>query len=224
MTPLWIAELWRYPVKSMSGERLERAELRDDGIAGDRVVHVRDARGRVVTARTRPALLGHAARLGPNGEPVVDGRPWGAPDVAADVREAAGESARLVRFDSAGRFDVLPLLVATDGAIAAFAHDGRRLRPNIVIGGVPGLAERTWEGRRLRIGDVLIGIHDLRQRCVMTTFDPDTLAQDLGVLRRIVREFDGSLALNCSVIRGGPIAVGDPVELLEAESAVSGPR
>jgi hypothetical protein len=29
--------------------------------------------------------------------------------------------------------DVLPLLVATDGAIKAFGYDGRRLRPNLVI-------------------------------------------------------------------------------------------
>jgi uncharacterized protein YcbX len=211
---MWVAELWRFPVKSMAGERLERAELRADGIAGDRVVHVRDARGRVVTARTRPALLGHRGTLGPDGEPLVDGRPWSAPEVADDVRRAAGDGAHLVRFDGLERFDILPLLVATDGAIAAFGHDGRRLRPNIVVGGVAGLAERAWEGRRLRVGEAIIGIEDLRQRCVMTTFDPDTLAQDVGVLKKIVREFDGSLALNCAVIQGGTIAVGDPVELL----------
>ncbi len=49
----------------------------------------------------------------------------------------------------------------------------------------------------------------------MTTFDPDTLEQDVGVLRHNQREFDGSLALNCFVVQGGTIAVGDPVELLD---------
>ena len=215
--PMRVAELWRFPVKSMAGERLAQADLRPDGFAGDRVVHVGDARGRVVTARSRPRLLGHRATLGPDGEPLVDGRSWRAPDVAGDVRRAAGDDARLVRFDGIERFDILPLLVATDGAIEAFGHDARRLRPNIVIGGVAGLAERGWEGRRLRVGAAIIGIRDLRQRCVMTTFDPDTLAQDVGVLKKIAREFDGSLALNCSVIRGGAIAVGDPVELLDED-------
>jgi hypothetical protein len=43
--------------------------------------------------------------------------------------------------------------VATDGAIAALGADGRRLRPNIVIAGVEGLAERTWPGRRIRALD-----------------------------------------------------------------------
>lgn len=211
--PMWVAELWRFPVKSMGGERLDRATLMRDGIVGDRVVHVEDARGRVVTARTRPKLLGHRCTLGADGEPLVDGRPWQSEQVAADVREAAGSGARLVRFDGVERFDVLPLLVATDGAIAAFGRDGRRLRPNIVVGGVEGLAERGWEGRQLRIGAVMIGVQDLRARCVMTTYDPDTQAQDPSVLKDIVRRFDGTLALNCHVLEPGIIAIDDTVEL-----------
>ena len=48
----------------------------------------------------------------------------------------------------------------------------------------------------------------------MTTYHPDTQAQDAGVLRRIVRDFDGRLALDCAVVEPGHIAVGDPVELV----------
>jgi len=93
--------------------------------------------------------------------------------------------------------------------------DGRRLRPNIIIGGVEGLVERQWPGRRLQIGGVLIHAAQLRGRCIMTTFDPDTLQQDRNVLRRIVRELDGTMALDCVVLRGGLIREGDPVFLLE---------
>ena len=42
---LHVAELWRYPVKSMAGERLVTAELRLDGIPGDRALYVVDADG-----------------------------------------------------------------------------------------------------------------------------------------------------------------------------------
>ena len=52
-------------------------------------------------------------------------------------------------------------------------------------------------------------------RCVMTTFDPDTLRQDRRVLREIVEKFDGKLALDCYVIRGGEIHAGDDVQLVE---------
>jgi len=204
-----IAELWRYPVKSMAGEPLQVADVRETGIVGDRVVQVINAVGRTMTSRTKPKLLGYHATLGADGEPLVDGRPWR----EVDVRNAAGPDARLVRYDGVERFDVLPLLVATDGAIAAFGYDGRRLRPNIVISGVNGLDERHWEGKTLRAGEVVIGIQDLRERCIMTTFDPDTLVQDVEVLLKIRREFDGLLALNCYVIKGGTFRVGDEIVL-----------
>ena len=121
---------------------------------------------------------------------------------------------RGISYDGPERFDVLPLLVATDGAIESFGHDGRRLRPNIIVGGVEGLAEREWPGRCLESGQVRIGVQNLRGRCVMTTFDPDTLEQDVSVLRRIYEEFDGTMALDCEVMEEGRIAIDDPVELL----------
>ncbi len=211
---MWISEIWRYPVKSMAGERLTDAIVHADGIVGDRILHVADASGRVVTSRTKPRLLGHRARLGPDGVPLVDERPWVDPSVALDVETAAGPGTHLVAYDGIDRFDILPLLIATDGAIAAFGYDGRRLRPNLVIGGVIGLTERSWEGRKLQAGEVEIVLADLRGRCVMTTFDPDSQVQNPGVLRKIVREFGGRLALNASVARGGRIRVGDKVDLV----------
>jgi uncharacterized protein YcbX len=197
----------------MAGEPLENADVRSEGIAGDRDLQVLDAHGRVITSRSRPALLAHRGTLDSRGDTLVDGRPWDSSDVRRDIEAAAGPGARLVRSTGRKRFDILPLLVATDGAIAAFGHDRRRLRPNLVIGNVPGLAERDWEGRRLRIGKVLIGIEELRERCIMTTFDPDTQVQDVEVLQGIRRDFGGRLALNAWVIEAGTIAVGDPVEL-----------
>ena len=208
-----VSEIWRYPVKSMGGERVREIEVGPLGMRGDRIVHVENRDGRVITARTHPRLLGHHARLDADGEPIVDGHLWSDERVVAAVRAIVGDGARLVRDESVDRFDVLPLLVATDGAIAAFGYDGRRLRPNLVIGGVAGLEERTWPGRHLRIGRVSISLADLRDRCVMTTFDPDTLQQDHRVLRSIVERFDGTLALNASVVEGGLIREGDAVAL-----------
>ncbi len=197
----------------MGGEMLERAEVRPDGIEGDRGILV--VRGhRIVTARTRPKLLRHRA-VAHDGNVFVDGEPWDSSLVAEWVRDDAGDGARLVRFDGDERFDVLPLLVATDGAIAALGEDRRRLRPNIVIGGVEGLAERSWEGRQIRIGSAVIFARDLRQRCVMTTYDPDTLEQDVDALRRIVRDFEGTMALNCAIVTPGLIRTGDRVDILD---------
>ena len=210
-----IQELWRYPVKSMAGESLRTADITEHGIAGDRIIQVRNAAGRILTARTRPGLLGHRALLAENGDVLVDGRPWRDEQVAREVEQAAGPGTRLVRSDAEDRFDILPLLVTTDGMFAAVGYDRRRFRPNLVIGGVEGLAERQWEGARLEIGKAIIGMEDLRGRCVMTTFDPDTGEQDLGVLRRVQKEFGGVLGLNSYVVSPGRVSVGDAVELIQ---------
>ena len=215
-----VTEIWRYPVKTMAGEKLQRVRMGPLGIDGDRVVHVEDTQGRVITSRSHPRFLGRKGTLGVDGAPLVDGQPWNSPEVAAEVVDIAGPGAKLVRYDGAERFDVLPLLVATDGAIAAFGHDHRRLRPNIVIGGVEGLTEREWPGGCLRIGKVLIGVQDLRLRCIMTSYDPDTLVQEKEITRNIYRRFDGKLALNCFVIEGGEIAVGDEVQLVRGRACV----
>jgi uncharacterized protein YcbX len=216
---MYVAEIWRYPVKSMAGEQLQTARLTASGIDGDRVIQVRNSRGRTVTSRTHPGLLGHRAALDQQGNTLVDGRPWTDPGVLLAVRQIVGPGAQLVRDDSLDRFDILPLLVATDGAIAAFGRDRRRLRPNLVVGGVNGLEERIWPASQLVIGDVLIRVQDLRGRCIMTTLDPDTLAHDPNVLHDIVKRFGGKLALNCDVVSGGIIQVNQEVGIREAEGA-----
>ena len=210
-----VAELWRYPVKSLRGEQLGETELLADGIPGDRLVHVRAPGGRVITSRTRPGLLALAGTLGPDDDALIEGRSWRHPASLAAVEAAAGIGAELVRHAGPERFDVLPLSILTDGAVAELGVDRRRLRPNILIGDVDGLAEREWPGRRLLVGGATVKVVKLRARCVMTTFDPDTLVQDLGVLRRIVDDFGGTIALDARVVEPGLVHVGDPVEVLE---------
>lgn len=80
----------------------------------------------------------------------------GQPRHLAPVKAAAGEDTWLEAFVGRERFDVLPLLAATDGAVATFGRDVRRLRPNILISGVQGLDETHWPGAELRIGDAIV--------------------------------------------------------------------
>ncbi len=220
---MYLKEIWRYPVKSMAGEQLQTARLTPLGLDGDRIVQVKNKLGRTVTARTHPSLLGLKATLGKSADPLVNGRPWTDPRVLEAVQNIVGPGARLVRDESLDRFDILPLLVATDGAIAEFGRDRRRLRPNLVIGDVVGLAEREWQESQLLIDEVVIVIHDLRGRCVMTTFDPDTLAHDPNVLRDIVKRFGGRLALNGEVVRGGEIQLNQEIKIVESGPAAHAP-
>jgi len=210
---LHVAGLWRYPVKSMAGESLDAATLEPGGIPGDRIVRVRGPEG-VRTSRRQYRLLGLRGTLDAEGSPRVDGHPWDSPEALALVKASAGADAWLESWEGLDRFDILPLLVATDGAVAAFGRDIRRLRPNILVGGVEGLGERDWVGAELHIGNAIVRLDSLRGRCHMTTIDPETLEVNPGVLRDIVRRFGNRLALNASVARAGTIRLGDPVTLV----------
>jgi uncharacterized protein YcbX len=111
MTIGQVAELWRYPVKSLGGERLEDAQLGERGVLGDRLWAVRDL-GRDVTASARqlPVLLTATARYpgpvpsdaGPGNVPEVeitfpDGTVLSSSDdgVHAKLSELAGRDVRL---------------------------------------------------------------------------------------------------------------------------------
>jgi uncharacterized protein YcbX len=211
-----VSEIWRYPVKSLKGERLQETEITKVGIPGDRqIAVVRTINGRFLTSRSKPKLLGLQGSINANSVPTINGYPWNSAGALQLVLEAAGESVTLQQIPAPQAFDILPLLVATDGAARYLNIDHRRLRPNILLADVPELEERKWPGRTIAIGDVRIHAEKLRDRCVMTTFDPDTQEQDPSVLLRIVRELDGSTALDSSVIAEGTIRVGDPAHIIE---------
>src|SRR5262245_54278775 len=217
---LHVAALWRYPVKTLAGEELTTAEVGPEGIAGDRLVWVCGPEA-VRTSRRHHRLLGLKGTLGADNYPRINGYRWNSPKALALVQQAAGDDAWLEESDGLNRFDVLPLLVATDGAVAAFGRDVRRLRPNILIGGVQGLEEREWPGAELHIGDVIVRLDSLRSRCPMTTVDPDTLPRDPEALRGSGRGFGGYLALDAGVVRGGRITVGDAVTLVRTAAEVT---
>ena len=203
------------PGQVSAGEALPVADLTPDGVAGDRVVHVAGTRG-PLTGRTRQRLLTIPAVTDPRGAPLIDGHPWDSGRAGEIIRGHAGADARLVADTTPERFDVLNMLVATDGAVALFGHDIRRLRTNLVLSGVPADMEPELPGKAFQIGDALIGVHSPRQRCIVTAIDPDSGDRDLNVFRRIRDVFGGELALNCWVINPGVVSIGDQVRVVAA--------
>ena len=209
-----LAEIWRYPVKSLAGERLEEVEIGSGGIPGDRAVHLRDPRGKVFTGRRKYDLVTVPASLAGDGTPLIDGERWDSDAAARRIRDAGVEDVQLVASPNGHQHDETALLVATDGAIEWLGEDRRRFRPNLVIAGVEELAERDWPGRRLRVGQAVIDVDHLCERCIMISLDPDTGEANPPILTRVREELEGLFALNCGVAKPGRVAVGDTVELL----------
>jgi len=211
-----VAEVWRYPAKSLQGEQLPEATVQLDGLAGDRIVHIRDAGG-VITGRQAGRLIALRSVTGPAGEPLIEGHPWRSEAAGALVRAAAGPAAELAAWTGIERNDILPLLIATDGEVARWGADRRR-RPNLLLSGAEPFEERGWPGQALRIGsELVVGVDSVRLRCIVVTYDPDTGEHDREHLRRVHREFGGRLALNCWVIQPGTVRRGDDVEVVDLD-------
>jgi uncharacterized protein YcbX len=208
-----VAELWRYPVKGLRGERVERVEIAPDGVPGDRCLRVLDDRG-IVTGRRKQRMIGMPATLDAEGEPLIDGHLWRSPEATAAIREVAGAGATLSRALGGHEHDAAPILLLSDGSVAQLGYDRRRFRPNIYFEGADGPVELGWIGGRVRIGDLVLSVDKFDERCVITTIDPDTIEVDLDVLKRTRAELGGNMGVYCSVVEPGWVAVGDPLEVV----------
>ena len=237
--PVRVAELWRFPVKSLQGERVAASDVGPQGLDGDRQWALFDVdTGLGLTARRVPGLLFAAARLHADGSVEVelpDGTrtaddavlsAWAGRPVA--LRSAAQQAERTFEnpedaFDEAGRWHPF------EGAGGAFHDMGevrvsllstgtlrdwdlRRFRANVVLAGA---GEDELVGRRVRLGGVSLDVRAPVPRCVMTTRpQPGGIERDTSVLKTIHRERGGSLAVGAVVAGAGRLAVGDELTVL----------
>ena len=81
-----------------------------------------------------------------------------------------------------------------------------------------GHSRNVLAGRAPDVAGTLTRLDALRDRCTMTTVDPDTFERDPEVLKEIVRRFGGRLALDADVVRGGTVRIGDDALIEEHAS------
>ncbi|WP_255104462.1 MULTISPECIES: MOSC domain-containing protein [unclassified Synechococcus] len=97
-----------------------------------------------------------------------------------------------------------------------------RFRPNLLIrpaDGAEGFVEEAWIGHTLRIGDSLVlRVDDGCPRCVVTTLAQGGVPQEIKILRATARHNKVVAGIRLSVLTPGPVALGDPVTLLDPGS------
>ncbi|MFG3253867.1 MOSC domain-containing protein [Streptomyces sp. NPDC048172] len=232
-----VERIWRYPIKSMGGERLHSVRVETRGLAGDRLYAVRDAQGKFGSGkntrrfRRMDGLLRLAARyedpgaeaapvlLAPDGTEVPDPTPY----LRAHL---AREDVELAREGAISHFDQLPVSVLTTAtldwvreAVPAAVVDERRFRPNLLIRTPPGtrpFVEDDWFGRRARLGEDGPVLEFVRssERCVMTNAPQRGLPPAPGVLRAIARAHDNRLDALARVTEPGMLSLGAELTLL----------
>ena len=232
-----VLELWRYPVKSLQGERLDTADVGPLGIAGDRGWALFDVgSGYGLTARRVPQLLFARGRLRADGAAEIvlpDGTVTGNDAVLSDwlgrgvtLRSAAGLRPRYESPDddeesggwhvwegAGGALHDMPsarVSLVSTGTVGEW-HP-RRFRANVLL---EGADEDALIGSRVRLGGAVLDVGCGIPRCVMVTRpQPDGIEKDPTVLRTIHRDRDGLLAVAASVAGTGTIAVGDRLTVL----------
>jgi uncharacterized protein YcbX len=230
-----VAELHRWPVKSMAGQPVAALNIDERGAAGDRAHALFDEfRGapRRLTVRQVPRLLlWHAGYNGADVTPddvpfpeltAPDGRTfdWRDPDLRQALADDLGRPVALKR--DLGLMQDLDhsLLVTTQATLEAVSSaldtdiDLRRFRTNVhIVLDAPAYAEEEWEGRVLTIGDATFRLLHPCERCVIPTRDPDTAQKWPELLRWLTRERHMLFGMNARPLHRARIAVGDPVSL-----------
>jgi len=231
-----IEALFRYPVKSMGGERLEGAELGWHGIQGDRRLAFRrtDDRGGFpwLSAGRLPELVCFSPlRRGAGGDeqlPTHVRTPEGAElelfgsELAADVERRHGSPVEMTHLKH-GTFDEASLSVISSTTIreisrlAGRAPDVRRFRPNVVIRSLAAISfeEDRWVGGILSFGEgadapaISVTLRDVR--CSMVNLDPDSAASAPEMMKTIVRLNQNNAGVYGTVVRGGRLVAGQKV-------------
>jgi uncharacterized protein YcbX len=237
--------IFRYPVKSMAGERLEAAQLGWHGLDGDRRLAFRpiDDRGGFpwLTASKLPDLLLFAPlrrEAGAQGDlpthirtPDGEEMPVFGPDLAAEVGRRYGAPVQMMQLKN-GIFDEASISVIASGTVREIARlagrslDVRRFRPNVVVRLLrPGpFQEDEWLGGVLSFGEgdgapaITVSMRDAR--CSIVNLDPDSASSAPEVMKAVVRANQNNAGIYGAVTRIGRLAVGQTILLRKAtESA-----
>jgi uncharacterized protein YcbX len=239
--PIEIGEveaIFRYPVKSMGGERLDAADLGWHGLEGDRRLAFRrmDDRGGFpwLTASTLPDLLLFTPRRGEDGAPggipthvrTPDGKemPVFGEDLAAEIGRRHGAPVEMMQMRNGIFDDACISVIASEtvheiGRLAGLSADVRRFRPNVVVRlrRPAPFQEDEWIGGVLSFGDgddapaIAVTAHDIR--CSMVNLDPDSASPAPEVLKAVVRANRNNAGIYGTVIHIGRLAIGQTVIL-----------
>jgi uncharacterized protein len=236
-----VEAIFRYPVKSMSGERLEAARLGWHGLEGDRRLAFRrmDDRSGLpwLTASKLPDLVlftPHRREDGAQGDlpthvrtPDGEELPVFGEDLATEVGRRHGAPVQMMQLRH-GIFDEACIsVIASDtvreiGRLAGRSPDVRRFRPNVVVRllrPVP-FQEDEWLGGVLSFGEgddapaIAVTMRDLR--CSMVNIDPDSASRAPEMMKAVVRANQNTAGIYGAVTRIGRLAVGQAVLLRAA--------
>ena len=236
-----VEAIFRYPVKSMGGERLEAASLGWHGIEGDRRLAFRRTEDRSgfpwLSASRLPALVLFSPLRREDGArgdlpthvrtPDGEEMPVFGEDLATEVGRRCGSPVQMRQlrngvFDEATVSVIASATVSEIGRLAGRSLDIRRFRPNVVVRPLRPVPfqEDEWVGGVLSFGEgheapeIAVTMRDLR--CSMVNLDPNSAGSSPEVMKAVVRANQNNAGIYGAVTRIGRLAVGQTLFLRAA--------
>lgn len=233
-----VEAIFRYPVKSMAGERLEAAHLGWYGLEGDRRLALRRIDNHSgmpwLTASKLPDLVLFVPQRSsdsaegdlPTHIRTPDGNdmPVFGEDLAREIERRYGAPVEMMQLRH-GIFDEACIsVIASDtvheiGRLAGRSLDVRRFRPNLVVRLLRSgpFQEDQWLGGVLSFGEgdnaPSVAVTTRDERCAMVNLDPDSAHPAPEVMKAIVRVNQNHAGIYGAVTRTGPVATGQTVFL-----------
>ncbi len=237
-----VVETWKHPVKSMHGCLRDSILLTPRGVDGDRAIAVLDEEtSQILTLNSAPELLhigtfldaaiGELSLLVPG---VVDTLPWTSAGPAVSVylgrRVTLTERATLTgatSFDyglpvgpvGCGFADVAEAIHIVSTAsmrwVSPQSPDPRRARANIVVDmGDEPFAEHGLVGRTIRIGEAVLFVSEVTERCELLDAGHPGLDGRPGTLQRLRGRTNGGLGVYATAQSDASVRPGDHVTLV----------
>lgn len=236
-----LVQINRYPIKSFAGESLERVEIANYGLYGDRchafIDETKEDWDAYITARQIPQMLSYKAKLAGEGSddrfpdvmvttPAGHTRGWDKGllnDIQAYSRIDLSMTQCQPKTTEQLAVDLGSILIITDASLRELEKlwgkklDPRRFRANLIIAIREGadFQEGDLMGKQLQLGNVILNIDSSCQRCSMITIDPDSLDRDASLLRVVNERLGLNYGVYASVFKTGEISVGEKVFVLE---------
>lgn len=237
-----IKDIVRHPVKSLTGESVQKTRIMEYGLYGDRSHAYMDESkmGDFLTITNFQEMVRYKARF--VGEESMEKYPsvevitpegkvfaWDHQELVNELETKSKRKISTRKYTPSlvpiGPIEVEHILLATDASLEKLEElwgkdevDSRRFRPNLMVSlkEKSPFIEENWIGRRIKIGnEVELELVGHCNRCMIITVNPENAGRDSSLHKTLIKENNNHFGVYASVILTGDIHIGDEIFLLD---------
>lgn len=215
-------------MKSVLGEAMPNLVVDVRGISGDRIYAISNAEGKFASGKNTRRFRRIDGLFSMESKTVgtevllkfPDGTelPTHSHQIGRKLSQFLGQQVTLTRETETPHFDDGPIHILTTASLSLLSSilpdagiDPRRFRPNIVLD--TQYLDSDLIGKKIQCGDCTLEVTHNTERCRMITLEQGDIENRPEILKSVSKRFDLNFGVYARVLTGGPISVGDSVEI-----------